>query len=192
MTRLEKIGNRCSLSWDIGLEDVAVGPDALIGAPGEGFAVLQRTLFHARSGLASAVVGTAQAAVDAAAAHARERVQFGRPIGAFQTIAHRLARMQTEVDLARLMARALARGIDAGADCNRLAAQAKYVATETLKRVTEEGMQIMASAAYAEGSDMGRYWRDARLYTFGEGSSEIQLELIARDMGLGRALEGRG
>lgn len=188
MTRLEKIGNRCSISWDIGLDEVAVDADALIGAPGEGFAVLQRTLFYARSGLASAVVGTAQAAVDDAAAHARERVQFGRPIGAFQVIAHRLARMQTEVDLARLMARALARGIDAGDDCGRLAAQAKYVATETLKRVTEEGMQIMASAGYAEGSDMQRYWRDARLYTFGEGSSEIQLDLIARDMGLGGAL----
>ena len=57
-----------------------------------------------------------------------------------------------------------------------------------LKRVTEVGMQIMASAGYAADSDMQRYWRDARLYTFGEGSSEIQLDLIARDMGLGRAL----
>lgn len=191
MTRLEKLGNRCSLSYDVGLDEVTIGDDALIGPAGEGFAVLRRTLFYARSGLAASVVGTAQAAVDAAAAHARERVQFDRRIGAFQVIAHRLARMQTEVDLARLIARALARGIDAGVDCNRLAAQAKYVTTETLKRVTEDGMQIMASAGYAEGSDMQRYWRDARLYTFGEGSSEIQLDLIARDMGLGGALETR-
>jgi alkylation response protein AidB-like acyl-CoA dehydrogenase len=188
MTRLEKVGNRCSLSYDIGLDGVFVPQDAVLGTPGEGFEVLRRTLFHARSGLAAAVVGTAQRAVDMAAGHARARIQFGRPIGANQAIAHRLARMQTEVDMARLAARALAASIDAGAPCARLAAQAKWAATETLKRVTEDGMQIMASVAYEAGHDMNRMWRDARLYTFGEGSSEILLDMIARDMGLGGAL----
>ena len=96
--------------------------------------------------------------------------------------------MQTDVDVARLLARDLAEAIDAGRDCARLAAQAKLVSTETLKRVTEQGMQIMASAGYASESDMNRYWRDARLYSFGEGSSEILLDLIAADMGLGRGI----
>ena len=145
-------------------------------------------MFYARSGLASAVVGTAQAAIDMATAHARQREQFGKPIASFQVIAHRLANMQTEVDLARLLARELAASIDSGKDCSRLAAQAKLVSTETLKTVTEHGMQIMASAAYASESDMNRYWRDARLYSFGEGSSEVLLDLIAADMGVGRGV----
>ena len=126
--------------------------------------------------------------MDTAVAHAKVRRQFGQSIGGFQALAHRLAIMQTEVDQARLLLRNLAWAIDEGEHCARLAAQTKWVTTEMLKRVTEEGMQIMASAGYAADSDMQRYWRDARLYTFGEGSSEIQLDLIARDMGLGRAL----
>lgn len=188
MTKLEKIGNHCSLSYDIGFDEVIVPDSARIGAEGRGFDALKKTLFYARSGLASAVVGTAQAAVSCAASHAKDRVQFGKPIGSFQVIAHRLAKMQTDVDLARLLARELARAIDANENCSRLAAQAKVVATETLKRVTDDGMQIMASAGYAADSDMQRFWRDARLYSFGEGSSEILLDLIASDMGLGRGL----
>lgn len=189
MTLLEKIGNRCSLSYDIGFDAVIVPDEARIGPVGGGFDCLKKTLFYARSGLASAVVGTAQAAVDTAATHARERKQFGQPIGRFQVLAHRLAKMQTEVDLARLITRELARAIDAGEDCKRLSAQTKLVTTETLKKVTEQGMQIMGSAGYAVESDMQRYWRDARLYSFGEGSSEILLDLIAADMGVGRGAE---
>ena len=154
MSQLEKIGNRCSLSYDIGFEEVVVKDEDRIGDVNGGFDCLKKTLFYARSGLASAVVGTAQAAIDMATAHARQREQFGKPIASFQVIAHRLANMQTEVDLARLLARELAASIDSGKDCSRLAAQAKLVSTETLKTVTEHGMQIMASAAYASESDM--------------------------------------
>ncbi len=188
MTLLDKIGNRCSLTYDIAFDGVRVGHGALLGPRDAGFACLKKTLFYGRTGLSAAAVGTAQRAVDTATAHASERVQFGQAIGRFQALAHRLAIMQTEVDQARLLVRQLAWAIDNGTDCTRLAAQAKWAATETLKRVTEEGMQIMASAGYAAESDMQRYWRDARLYTFGEGSSEVLLDLIAGDMGLGRAL----
>ncbi len=189
MTPLDKIGNRCSPTYDIAFDGVFVPGDAVLGTLDAGFDCLRKTLFFGRTGLSAAVVGTAQAAVDTAAAHARERVQFDRPIGRFQTLAHRLAIMQTEVDQVRLLVRNLAWAIDNGEDCARLAAQAKWAATETLKRVTDHGMQIMASVAYAADSDMQRFWRDARLYTFGEGSSEIQLDLIAHDMGLGKALD---
>ena len=189
MTLLEKVGNRCSLSYDIGFDDVIVSDKDMIGNQGEGFNVLQKTLFYARCGLASAVVGTAQAAVDCAASHSKGRVQFGKPIGSFQVLAHRLVKMQTDVDMARLLTRELARAIDEEEDCSTLAAQAKIVATETLKSVTEDGMQIMASAGYSVDSNMQRYWRDARLYSFGEGSNEILLDLIALNMGLGRSLK---
>ncbi|MEQ9198809.1 MAG: acyl-CoA dehydrogenase, partial [Rhodospirillales bacterium] len=184
MTPLAKVGNNCSLSWDIGFEDVFVPDNAVLGEVGKGFGILRDTLKYARAGLAASVTGVAQAAVDCALTHAKERRQFGRSIGSFQTISHRLADMQTAVDLSRLLVGKLAWSIDQGADCTRLAAQAKLVATEALHRVTDEGMQIMASAGYAAESDMQRYWRDARLYTFGEGSNEIQRGIIARDLGL--------
>ena len=184
MTRLGKLGNRCSLSWDIGFDGVAVAASAVMGREGDGFKHLMATLNSARAGLAAAVVGVAQAAVDDTIAHATGRIQFGRRIGDFQVIAHRIADMQTEVDLARLLVRHLADLTDSGADCRREAAQAKLVATETLKRVTEHGMQILASAGYADDSDMQRYFRDARLYTFGEGSSEILRGVIAGSLGL--------
>ncbi|MFT4726120.1 MAG: alkylation response protein AidB-like acyl-CoA dehydrogenase [Granulosicoccus sp.] len=92
--------------------------------------------------------------------------------------------MQTQVDQARLLTYRLAWMIDSGAPCEREAAMAKWATTEALKQVTDEGMQIMASRGYSSDSDMQRYWRDARLYTFGEGSSEIQLDLIGRSMNL--------
>jgi alkylation response protein AidB-like acyl-CoA dehydrogenase len=115
-------------------------------------------------------------------------VQFSRPIGAFQSVAHRLADMRTRVDLSRLMVRHLAGLIEDGAPCRREAAQAKVVATETLRDVTDAGMQILASAGYAAESDMQRLWRDSRLYTFGEGANDVLRDSIARDMGLGEAL----
>ena len=121
MTPLTKVGNNCSLSWDIGFEDVFVPDDAVLGEVGKGFSILRNTLKYARAGLAASVTGVAQAAVDCALAHARERRQFGRSIGSFQTISHRLADMQTAVDLSRLMVGKLAWSIDQGEDCTRLA-----------------------------------------------------------------------
>jgi alkylation response protein AidB-like acyl-CoA dehydrogenase len=134
------------------------------------------------------VTGAAAAAVEIAVAHARGRVQFGRPIGKFQAVAHRIAEMRTRVDLSRLMVRHLAGLIEDGAACRREAAQAKIVATETLRDVTDAGMQILASAGYSAEGDMQRLWRDSRLYTFGEGANDVLRESLARELGLGERL----
>jgi alkylation response protein AidB-like acyl-CoA dehydrogenase len=134
--------------------------------------------------MAATVTGCAQAAVSLALSHARERRQFGRPIGAFQAIRHRLADMQMRVDQARLVVMHLAWAIASGAECRREAAQAKIVATECLQYVADHGMQVLASAGYSSDGDMQRYWRDARLYSFGEGSNEIQRDIVARELGL--------
>lgn len=184
MTPLLKVGNNCMPSFDIGFDEVFVPHDALIGVEGEGFANLMSTLHYSRASMSATVTGCAQAAVDAALAHARERIQFGRPIGKFQAIRFRLADMQMRVDQARLVMQHLAWLISQGEECGRQAAQAKVIATEALQYVTHHGMQILASAAYSSESDMQRFWRDSRLYTFGEGSNEIQRELIARKLGL--------
>lgn len=184
MSPLAKVGNNCMPSWDIGFEDVLAPRSALMGAEGKGFAHLMSTLHFSRASMAATVAGCAQAAVDCALAHARERHQFGRPLGAFQVLRHRLADMQMRVDATRLVVRHLAWLISEGKACRREAAQAKVMATECLQFVTDHGMQILASAGYAIESDMQRYWRDARLYSFGEGSNEIQRDIIARELGL--------
>ena len=184
MTPLPKIGNNCMPSFDIGLDDVEVGEGALLGEEGRGFVHLMSTLHFSRASMAATVTGAAEAALQLALEHARSRVQFGQPIGQFQAIAHRLADLRTRVDLSRLLVAHLARLIAQGAPCRREAAQAKIVATETLRDVADAGMQIMASAGYAADSDMQRLWRDSRLYTFGEGANEVLRDSIARDLGL--------
>jgi len=184
MTELPKLGNNAMPSWDIGYDMVAVDDAAMLGAPGGGFRLLMSTLHFSRASMAATVTGCAQAAVDAAIAHAQSRVQFGKAIGSFQAIRHRIADMQMRVDLSRHAMRHLAWLISTGQPCRREASQAKVVATETLQFVADAGMQIMASAGYSAESDMQRYWRDGRLYSFGEGSNEIQRDLIARELGL--------
>jgi alkylation response protein AidB-like acyl-CoA dehydrogenase len=184
MTELAKIGNAGLTSWDIGLDEVFVTDDDVMGEVDRGFYNLMSTLHYARAGLAASAVGQAQRVVDIAIEHAQTRVQFGQPIGSFQAVRHRLADMQMRVDQARLMTYHLADLISADTPCRREAAQAKVIATETLLDVAGDGMQILASAGYASESDMQRIWRDARLYTFGEGTNEIQRDIIAKELGL--------
>ena len=184
MTPLAKVGHHCMPSWDVGIDGVVVPDEMLMGEVGQGMRNLQSTLQFARAGQAGSALGQAQAAIDLAVAHARERRQFGQPIGSFQAIQHMLADMQTRVDMSRLMLYKLTALIDAGKPCRRESAQAKMSAAEAFHFVADRGMQVLASAGYSLDSDMQRYWRDSRLYTFGEGSIEIMRTLIARDMGL--------
>jgi alkylation response protein AidB-like acyl-CoA dehydrogenase len=184
MTELPKLGNNAMPSFDIGFDDVRLPADAVMGEVGRGFRNVLSTLHFSRASLAATTTGCAQAVVDLALGHAKERIQFGRPIGAFQVIRHRLADMQMRVDQSRLTAHHLAWLIARGEDARRQAAQAKVIASETLQFVADHGMQILASAGYSAESDMQRYWRDARLYSFGEGGNEIQRDLIARELGL--------
>ena len=184
MTPLAKVGNNCLSSWDIAFEDVFVPEEGLLGDEGDGFKHLMSTLQYSRSGQAANAIGQSQRAVDIAVAHVKERKQFGRPLGKFQAVAHRIADMQTRVDQARFILYHLAWLVDQGARCRKEAAQAKMVASECLQYVTHHGMQLLASAGYAIESDMQRLWRDSRLYTFGEGANEIQRDIIAREAGL--------
>ncbi len=141
------------------------------------------TLWYSRSGQAANVVGQAQAAVDMAVAHAKERVQFGQPLTQFQVLRHKLVDTQNRVDQARLVLYRLAWLMATRQPCRRESAQAKVLASETLQSVAQDGMQVMASAAYAAESRMGRILRDSRLYTFGEGANEMLRDQMAREMG---------
>ena len=184
MSLLRKVGNNCMPSYDIGFDDVFVSDELVLGEIGKGFDTIAGTLKYSRAGVSSGVIGTAQAAFDLARTHAIERSQFGRPIAQFQTIRHRLVEMHIEIVKARLMVLELARKIDAREEAEEMSAMTKAVATDMLQYITHHGMQIMASTGYSVESSMQRYWRDSRLYTFGEGSNEIQKELVARSLGL--------
>jgi alkylation response protein AidB-like acyl-CoA dehydrogenase len=186
MTPIAKIGNNCMPSWDIGLDEVEVDDRFRLGAVGKGFATITGTLKYSRASVSAATLGTAQAALDLAIAHATERMQFGKHLSEFQVIKHRLVDMHIEIRKARAMTYELARVIDAGEPAEEMGAIAKLVATEALQYVTHHGMQILASAGYAVESAMQRYWRDGRLYTFGEGTNEIQREIIANQIGLAK------
>lgn len=185
MTVLPKVGNNCMPSFDIGLQDVDLPAHALLGEEGRGFTQLMSTLHYSRASMAATVTGAAEAALQIALSHARERAQFGRPIGQNQSVAHRLADLRMRVDMSRLMVLHLAGLISEGTPCRRESAQAKIIATETLRDVADVGMQILASAGYSAESDMQRLWRDSRLYTFGEGANEVLRDVISRELGLG-------
>lgn len=184
LTRLQKVGNNCMSSWDIVLDEVAVGPQALIGELDQGFRVLMHTLQYSRTSQAAKAVGIAQAALDQARRYAVDRIQFGKRIADFQVIRHRLVDMQTRIDQARLLAYHAGWVMSQGVRCRKEAAQAKVVASEALQYVAHHGMQISASFGYSMDSDMQRYWRDSRLYSFGEGTNELQRDIIAREIGL--------
>lgn len=181
---MDKIGNNCVNACDIFLDNVLVPGQNVLGNLNEGFLNMMKTLKYSRAGMSASVTGTAQAAVDDALNYARERIQFGRPIGKFQAIRHMLADMQMEVDASRLLAYRVAWMISQGLPCDKEVAMAKLYATETLQRVSGKGMQILGAYGYSPEFDMQRYWRDGRLYTVGEGTSEIQRSIIAREMKL--------
>jgi alkylation response protein AidB-like acyl-CoA dehydrogenase len=184
MTQLPKVGNHSLTSWDIGFDDVFTADGNLMGPEGGGFRCLMSTLAYSRAGQAANAIGQAQAAVELAMRHIKERVQFGAPLSRFQVLRHRIVDMQLRVDQARLLLYRLAWKISRGERCRIESAQAKIACTECLQFVADHGMQMMASAGYAAESDMNRYWRDARLLTFGEGANEMLRDLIAREMDL--------
>ena len=184
LTGIPKVGNNCMPSFDIGFDEVFVGDDALLGGEGSGFRHIMSTLHYSRASMAAAATGSAQCAVNLALEHAKARQQFGKPIGANQAVKHRLADMQMRVDQARLTLWHLAWLVSENRPCRRQSAQAKIIATETLQYCTHHGMQILASAGYAVESDMQRLWRDSRLYSFGEGTNEIQRDIVGRELGL--------
>jgi alkylation response protein AidB-like acyl-CoA dehydrogenase len=184
MTQLPKVGNNCMSSWDIGFDNVEVSDNALMGERGKGMRNMMTTLQYSRTGQAALCIGLAQAAVDSAKAFALDRRQFDRRIADFQVIRHRLVDMQTRVDQARLMLYYSSWLMEQGRPCRKETAQTKVLATEALEYVSRHGMQIQASFGYSSESDMQRHWRDARLYTFGEGTNELQRDLIAREIGL--------
>ena len=181
--KLKKEGIRSSETAEILLEDCLIPKENLIDEEGSFYRVME-TLNEGRIGVAGNCVGMAQGAYEAALKYSQERVQFGRPIAQFQAIAFKLADMATEIEAARLLVLRAAWLMDQGKNPIREASMAKLLASEVAVRVSREAMQIHGGYGQMREFPVGRFHRDALVYVVGEGTSEIQRQIIAKQMGL--------
>jgi len=178
----DKVGMRVSDTASLVFEDCQVGADALLGKEGDGFIQAMEILDGGRISIAALSVGIARGALDAAVAYAKERRQFGKPIAAFQAIRFKLADMATAVHAARLLTERAADEKDRGGKTTLLSAQAKLYASEVAVRVGEDAVQVLGGYGYCKDYPVEKFWRDAKLCTIGEGTSEIQRLVIAREL----------
>jgi alkylation response protein AidB-like acyl-CoA dehydrogenase len=178
----DKVGMRISDTASLIFEDCRVGEDALLGREGDGFIQAMEVLDGGRISIAALAVGIARGALDAAVAYAKQRRQFGRTIASFQAIRFKLADMATQVDAARLLTERSAADKDAGRKTTLISSQAKLYASEIAVRVGEEAVQILGGYGYTKEYPVEKFWRDAKLCTIGEGTSEIQRLVIAREL----------
>lgn len=177
-----KLGMRASETASVVFEDCYVPDENLLGNEGEGFLQAMNVLDGGRISIAALSVGIAQGAYEAAVKYAKEREQFGRPISKFQSIQFKLADMATEIEASRLLTLQAAAMKDAGKPVTRQSSMAKLFASETAVRVAEESVQIHGGYGYTKDYPAEKYWRDAKLCTIGEGTSEIQRLVIAKQL----------
>ncbi|MFL6273763.1 MAG: acyl-CoA dehydrogenase family protein [Blastocatellia bacterium] len=177
-----KLGMRASDTAALVFDDCLV-PDAnLIGEPGQGFIQAMNVLDGGRISIAALAVGIAQGAYEAALKYARERHQFGRAIAEFQAIQFKLADMATEIEAARLLTYHAAALKMAGKPTTKESSMAKLYSSEVAVRVAEQSVQIHGGYGYIKDYPAEKYWRDSKLCTIGEGTSEIQRIVIARQI----------
>jgi len=184
LRKLEMLGRRCLGTYEIFFDDVRVAEDRLVGGENNGWNCLLSGLQIERITAAAGYCGSAQAVVDLALQYAKDRKQFGRPIGTFQAIGHMLADMQTEVEAAHILVWRAAWMDSQGREALREISMAKLFSSETLVKAANMGMQISGAMGYNMEFDMQRYFRDSRCSTIAAGSSQMQRNLIAKLMGL--------
>ena len=178
----EKMGLNASATGELIFDSCRIPADNLLGQQGEGFRTFLKVLDGGRISIAAMALGIAQGAYEAAAAYAKERQQFGRPIGTFQGVAFKIADMATELEAARALVYRAAWIKDQGRDYSVAAAKAKLYASEVSSRVTNAAIQVHGGYGYITEYKVERYLRDAKLTEIGEGTSEIQRLVIARKL----------
>jgi short/branched chain acyl-CoA dehydrogenase len=178
----EKLGWRASDQHPLYFEGCRVPEENLLGERGAGLHQFLETLDGGRVAVAALSVGLAQACFDEALARARERDQFGRSISEFQAIQFKLADMAMEIDLSRTMVLKAAWLKDQGRPFGREASMAKVFASETAKRAADQAIQIHGGEGFMEKSAVARYWRQVKINEIGEGTSEINRQIIARSL----------
>ena len=179
-----KLGIKGSPTGSPVFDGVRVPHENLIGTEGKGLSIALGTLDHSRLGVAAQAVGLAQGAIDHAVAYARERQQFGQPIGQFQGIQFKLADMETRTAAAReLLYKACAKVDRHEPDMGKYSAMAKLFASDTAMAVTVEAVQVLGGYGYVTDYPVERYMRDAKITQIYEGTNEIQRLVIARTLG---------
>jgi alkylation response protein AidB-like acyl-CoA dehydrogenase len=176
----DKLGMRASDTAPLTLENVRVPAEYLLGELGEGFKYFMMTLDGGRISIAAVALGLAVGAYTTARDYAKERHQFGRPIASFQAVEFMLADMATQIEASRQLTYEACRLKDAGEDYSQMAAMAKLHASETAMFVTDRAIQVLGGYGYTREYPVERMYRDAKLCTIGEGTSEIQRMVIGR------------
>jgi alkylation response protein AidB-like acyl-CoA dehydrogenase len=177
-----KLGMRSSATGEVLFTDCRVPPSQLLGKPGEGFVDSLRILDGGRISIAALSVGTAQGAYEAALRYSKQRKQFGRFISEFQAIQHKLADMATSIEAARLLVLRAAALKDAGERVTKESSMAKLFASEIAVRVCDDALQIHGGYGFIKDYPVEKFYRDVKLCTIGEGTSEIQRMVIARQL----------
>ena len=181
----DKLGIRASSTCELILEDVRVPRENVIGQVGQGYKVAIETLNEGRIGIAAQMVGLAQGAFNAAKDYALERRQFGQAIAQFQAVQFQLAEMATEIEAGRLMVYNAARLKDGGQPFRQQAAMAKYYCSQIAERVASQSLEIFGGNGFIKDFPAEKFYRDAKIGKIYEGTSNIQLQTIAKNM-LGR------
>lgn len=177
-----KLGLRASETASVVFEDCFVPEENLLGEEGQGFVNAMAILDGGRISIAALALGIGQGAYESAMRYAKERQQFGRPISEFQAIQFKLADMATQLDAARLLMYRAAWLKDEGKKVTKESSMAKLYASEVSVKVCEEAIQIHGGYGYTKDYPPEKYWRDSKLCTIGEGTSEIQRIIIAREI----------
>ncbi|HET9916976.1 MAG TPA: acyl-CoA dehydrogenase family protein [Candidatus Binatia bacterium] len=177
-----KLGMRASDTAALVFDDCFVPDDNLIGDPGQGFIQAMKVLDGGRISIAALSVGIAQGAYEAALKYSKERFQFGKPIAEFQAIQFKLADMATQIEAARLLTLRAAVLKNQGKIVTKESSMAKLYASEVAVKVAEESVQIHGGYGYIKDYPAEKYWRDSKLCTIGEGTSEVQRVVIARQL----------
>ena len=178
----KKMGLHCDTVGEVHFDGVEVAADRLVGERGQGMAIALSALDSGRLGIAAAATGLAQAALDQAVTYAKERQQFGRPIGDNQGLAFLLADMEAAVTSARASYLYAARLRDAGRSFSKEAAVAKLVCTDNAMRVTTDAVQVLGGAGYTQDFPLERYLREAKVTQIFEGTNQIQRLVISRQL----------
>jgi alkylation response protein AidB-like acyl-CoA dehydrogenase len=178
----EKMGLCASDTTDMIFDNCRVPAESLLGQEGDGFKIAMTALDSGRIGIAAQSIGVARAALNAAVSYAKEREQFGQPISKFQGLRWMLADMATEIEAARQMTFSAAAKKDRGEKYTMEASMAKLFASEMVNRVAAKALQIHGGYGYTKEYPVERYYRDARVFTIYEGTSEIQRVVIANHL----------
>lgn len=177
-----KLGMRASETAEMIFEDCRVHKDQVLGEVGDGFVQAMKVLDGGRISIAALSLGIAKGAYDASVKYSKERQQFGQPISNFQAIAFKLADMATQIEAAELLTFQAADLKNRGEKVTRQSAFAKYYASEVCVRVATEAVQIFGGYGYTKDFPVEKFYRDSKLCTIGEGTSEIQKLVIAREL----------